>query len=260
MALPLYQVPGLLFDNVRFAGRACCLEVSRITFLHTGRKGLPLLRFSIFHGGNDQAVLTLEPFPLDEPVFVDGNIFLAQEGVEVLFISDSTEIDGGEVLELRLYELDNPSLLAEHGLEEEDLSIRLEPISDPVEDQFLIFKQHEAHAEEDEIEIVICRGLVVLYGLVEDPDVIVEPTLADEGAAVIEVAFVDVYPDDLEVLLFDKGMIVLDHDTIADPHIQDPRIEWEVLKAIIVAEICHIIDDQLVEVVFHIFHKRLSCS
>jgi hypothetical protein len=32
------------------------------------------------------------------------------------------------------------------------------------------------------------------------------------------------------------------------------------METVVVTEVCYIINDQLVEVVFHIFHERLSCS
>jgi len=73
----------------------------------------------------------------------------------------------------------------------------------------------------------------------------------------VKVALVDVYADDLEVLRPDKSMVVLDHDTVADPHIQDSRIRGEIMEAVVVTEVCHIINDQLVEVVFH---KAWSCT
>ena len=218
---------------------------------------MPLLSLPVLRCGDDQAVLALEPFPLDEPVFIDRNPFLTEQGIEVILIGDPAEIDGGEVLELGFDELDDPCLLPEHGLEEKDLSVRPKPVSDPVENQFLVFEQHEAHAEEDEVEILFLRRLVALHRLVKDTDVIVKPTFADKAAAMVKVALVDIYADDLEVLRPDQSMVVLDHDTVADPHIQDPRIRREIMEAVVVTEVCHIINDQLVEVVFH---KASPCT
>jgi hypothetical protein len=71
----------------------------------------------------------------------------------------------------------------EHGLEKEYFSARFQPTPNAVEHQFLIIEKHEAHAEQDEIEIPLLRRLVAFHRLVENPDLVFESAIPDQSAA-----------------------------------------------------------------------------
>jgi hypothetical protein len=115
----------------------------------------------------------------------------------------------------------------------------------------LVFKQHEAHAEEDAVEVPIFGRLIAFHRLIEDPDLIIEVPSADERAAVIEVAFVDVDAGDMKVLCPDEIMVFLDHDPVADPHIQDARMGGKIFKTVFIAYVGDVVDYELIQNISH---------
>ena len=46
-------------------------------------------------------------------------------------------------------------------------------------------------------------------------------------------------------------MVIAEHHPIADTYIQDPRPGREVIQTVIIAEVCYIIYNELIEIVFH---------
>jgi hypothetical protein len=80
----------------------------------------------------------------------------------------------------------------------------------------------------------------------EDADVTIEIPSAYERAAVVQVALVDIDAHDMKIFRSDQVMIFLDHDPVADSHIQDPGVMREIMKAISVAVIGNVINYQLV--------------
>jgi hypothetical protein len=86
---------------------------------------------------------------------------------------------------------------------------------------------------------------------VEYADVVVQIPFVDERAAVVEVALVDIYAHDIEILRFDQLMVFLDHDAVSDSDIEDPRIFREIIERVVVAVIGYVIDYKLIEIISH---------
>ena len=46
-------------------------------------------------------------------------------------------------------------------------------------------------------------------------------------------------------------MVIAEHHPIADTYIQDPRPGREVIQTVIIAEVCYVIYNEFIKIVFH---------
>ena len=190
----------------------------------------------------------------DHDILDNAQAVFPQKILKLPLIHHRPEIHGGQIHQFGLDEIQKSRVVAEYGLEKNQVAAGLDPLPDAVQHRLLILEKHEAHAEKD---VVITAGGArpeLFHGLMIDVDVVFHMVMTDQLAALAEIVTVDVDPIDRQHLIPYDRVKIGDHGAVTDADIKDCGLRWKIPQTVIITVGSGILDEKAIKAIAQSFH------